>query len=326
MKKIFITVLVALTLVATAEAGHNRLAEPNKPATEQVTEDNSQKSDVNEQNSDENTNSADQDSEDTKALVKIGENVSIGKNGIVVKKDGKTVKVKMDDLDRIISKHLDDTVLSTSDLTVDADNYEGIKVGSAEYNLAQDGMRLASEITIALCIAAVFIVFFALLFYYMHRRRKYKTVDRAIQAGYPLPDEFFGKHTPQIPQQPANVYVTQVTPPPADPNAPQGAQPATGYGYTSSNPLNNITDWTPFKSGIKTTAWGVGLLFFFWILGAEPIAALMLIVIFIGLGKLFTTYQEQQNLKNYWQQQQWTQQAQQAPQAPQQANDVPPNA
>lgn len=326
MKKIIVTMLVALSIFATAEARHERKAEPKNSSTEKTVEKDAAKSD--------------QESVNDDGKIVIADKVSFSKDGVIVKKeDGTSVKVKMGDLGRIISKHLDDTVINADGINVDSkgDENEGLEVGSAEYNIVQNGMMLADRITTSFAVAIVFIVFFSLLFYYLHRRRKYKTVDRAIQAGYPLPDEFFGKRSQQIPQQPTTVYVTQVTPPAADPNASQGTQPASGMmpGYgQSSNPLNNITDWTPFKSGIKTTAWGIGLLLFFWIVGAEPIAALMLIVVFIGLGKLFTTYQEQQSLKNYWQQQQWAQPTsqQEQPQQPQSqqwqqpehSNQVPP--
>lgn len=329
MKRIIITMLVALIVIATTQARPVRKAVPNKPATEQATTQSATK-DTPEVTANED-DAAKQDA-DNNPTIKVGDIVSIGKNGIEVKKNGKTVKVNMEDLDRIINEHLDDTVLSEAGITVDTDDEDGKVISLDESEMVHKGIDLAKSITEGFLIALVFIVFFSLLFYYLHRRRKYKTVDRAIQAGYPLPDEFFGKRSQYVPQQPTNVYVTQVTPPTVDTNAPEGTQPAPGmapnYGQ-SSNPLNNITDWTPFKSGIKTTAWGVGLLFFFWILGAEPIAALMLIVIFVGLGKLFTTYQEQQSLKNYWQQQQWTQpqqgQSQQWQQwNPQQPDDVPP--
>ncbi len=64
-------------------------------------------------------------------------------------------------------------------------------------------------------------------------------------------------------------------------------------------------------SGFITTAVGLCLMLFFLINNAEAMAALMLIIVFIGMWKLFTTYQTQQSMKQYWQQQQWTQQAQQ---------------
>lgn len=318
MKKIFITLLVALVVIATAQARPVLKVVPKKHATEQT---------VDKENSAQDEAAVDE-AATAEENVEPSEKPVIDKDGIIIKKDGKTVKVKFGDMNRIIKDHLDDTLISDDGLTIETNDGNRMTVGSAEYNLAQDGMNLARDITTSFAVAVVFIVFFSLLFYYLHRRRKYKTVDRAIHAGYPLPDEFFGKRSQVTPQQPTTVYVNQIIPPTPDPNAPQGSQPAPGY--VKGNTGNTITDWTPFRSGITTTAVGIGLLFFFLIIGMEAIAALMLIVVFVGLGKIFTAYQEQQSLKNFWQQQQWTQ-PQQDPQQPQQwqqwnqnTEDVPP--
>ena len=320
MKKIIITILVTVMTLTAAQAGPEKKGNHKDVATEQKVETSEQKE----------ANEPSTNGEETY----VTDKVKLTSDGIVVKDDeGNDVKVNINDLNRIINEHLDDTVLS--------DVYDPIEIGSENVNeFANRGMDLAEDIARAFFTAIVCIVFFSLLFYYLHRRRKYKTVDRAIQAGYPLPDEFFGKRSQHVPQQPTTVYVTQVTPPEPNPNAPYDAQTAPGavppaYGQ-SNNPLNNITDWAPFKKGFRITAWGLGLLLFFWIVGATPVAALMVIVVFIGLGKLFVTYQEQQNLKNQWLQQQWTQQqwAQQPQQnaqqqwqqwtPQQQPNNVPP--
>lgn len=335
MKKTIILMLVAVFAIAAAEARPAKKVVVKTPvATVQKEEKASPKTDD-----------------------AANANINVTDSAIHVKDGGKSVMIKFGDLKKLVKDHLDDTVLSAAGITihtdvdadVDADVDEVVdKDGkvvvspqddlSVEMDLAHKGMDLARDITEYFCIALVWIVALSLLFYYLHRRRKYKTIDRAIMSNYPLPDEFYGKRSARVPQQPTAVYINQMAPPPMpnDPNAPQGAQqvpPAMPYSQ-SSNPLNNITDWAPFKSGITTTAVGLGLMFFFWILGATPIAALMVIVVFIGLGKLFTTYQEQQSIKNYWQNQQWTQQAQQG--APQwqrwqqpansqpTANEVPP--
>lgn len=334
MKRIIITMLVALIVLVNIEARPIKKAVPaTATTTEAVEKANEQKTDeqadVTESASEQNAEYGNE--EDASASKKM----KFDTDGVFIKdKDGNTVKVKFGDLSRIVRDHLDDTLLSEEILSADVngEDFNNMEVGSATYNFAQDGMDLARDISTGFFISIVWIVALSLLFYYLHRRRKYKTVDRAIQAGYPLPDEFFGKRSQPMPQQPTNVYVTQV-PPMQQPT--NGAQPADGpqpaampnYGQ-SNNPLNNITDWTPFKSGLRTTAVGLGLLFFFWILGVTPLAALMVIVIFIGLGKLFIAYQEQQSAKNYWQQQQWTQQPHQPQQwqqwNPQQQDDVPP--
>lgn len=334
MKRIIITMLVALIALVNIEARPIKKAVPaTATTTEAVEKANEQKTDeqaaVTESASEQNTEYGNEED------ASVSKKMKFDTDGVFIKdKDGNTVKVKFGDLSRIVRDHLDDTLLSEEILSADVngEDFNNMEVGSATYNIAQDGMDLARDISTGFFISIVWIVALSLLFYYLHRRRKYKTVDRAIQAGYPLPDEFFGKRSQTMPQQPTNVYVTQV-PPMQQPT--NGAQPADGpqpaampnYGQ-SNNPLNNITDWTPFKSGLRTTAVGLGLLFFFWILGVTPLAALMVIVIFIGLGKLFIAYQEQQSAKNYWQQQQWTQQPQQPQQwqqwNPQQQDDVPP--
>ena len=334
MKRIIITMLVALIVLVNIEARPIKKAVPaTATTTEAVEKANEQKTDeqaaVTESASEQNTEYGNEED------ASVSKKMKFDTDGVFIKdKDGNTVKVKFGDLSRIVRDHLDDTLLSEEILSADVngEDFNNMEVGSATYNIAQDGMDLARDISTGFFISIVWIVALSLLFYYLHRRRKYKTVDRAIQAGYPLPDEFFGKRSQTMPQQPTNVYVTQV-PPMQQPT--NGAQPADGpqpaampnYGQ-SNNPLNNITDWTPFKSGLRTTAVGLGLLFFFWILGVTPLAALMVIVIFIGLGKLFIAYQEQQSAKNYWQQQQWTQQPQQPQQwqqwNPQQQDDVPP--
>ena len=320
MKKIIITILVTVMTLIAAQAGPEKKGSHKDVATEQKVETSEQKE----------ANEPSSSGEETY----VTDKVKLTSDGIVVKDDeGNDVKVNINDLNRIINEHLDDTVLS--------DVHGPIEIDSKNVNeMANRGMDLAEDIARAFFTAIVCIVFFSLLFYYLHRRRKYKTVDRTIQAGYPLPDEFFGKRSQHVPQQPPTVYVTQMTPPEPNPNAPYDSQAAPGavppaYGQ-SNNPLNNITDWAPFKKGFRITAWGLGLLLFFWIVGATPVAALMVIVVFIGLGKLFVTYQEQQNLKNQWQQQQWTQQqwAQQPQQnaqqqwqqwpPQQQPNNVPP--
>ena len=342
MKKIIITMLVALLVIATTQAKPVVKVTPKKHATEQVVDQNDAAQDEVAQDEAVEDNPDAAVEEAVQAAKEASEKPIIDKDGIIIFKDGETVKVKFSDMNRIIKEHLDDTLINEDGLTIDTSDGRGMEVGSAEYNFAQDGMNLARDITTYLTVGAVFIVFFSLLFYYMHRRRRYKTVDRAIQAGYPLPDEFFGKRTPVMPQQPTTVYVNQIIPPTPDPNAPQGTQPAVGNmppHAASGNSLNTVTDWSAFKNGFVTTAVGLGLMFFFLIAGMEAVAALMLIVIFVGVGKIFLAYQEQRNVRNFWQQQQWAQpqqpqQQQYEPQQPQQPQqwqqwnqqpqDVPP--
>lgn len=307
MKKILITMLVAI--IATSQMGAKPVTHHGKVNAVKSTAAST-------------TTTAKETTPESKSTTQVSVTDSVIK---VIDEAGNKAIIKYGDLQKLVKDHLDDTVLSSAgivvesadvdiapndtDVVVEDANYEKV-LNQQQVDLANRGMDLARDITRYFAWALVAIVLLALLFYYLHRRRKYKTIDNAIMNNYPLPNEFFGKRS--MPQQPTTVYVNQVLPSPAA-NAADGSQPAPAAPAASSNPLKNITDWTPFKSGIRTTAWGLGLLLFFWILGAKPIAALMLIVIFIGCGKLFTTYQEQQSIKNYWQNKNWTQQTQQPP-------------
>lgn len=239
-----------------------------------------------------------------------------GDSTIEVTSGDKTVTIAVSDLKRLAKEHLhlDDTVL-TSDDAVDAVD-EAVYADSAaereQFNdLAVRGMNLAEMIVKSIAFAVIVVVFFSLLFYFLHRRRKYRTIDRAIASGYPLPPEFFGKRSVSAPKQPTTVYITQVMPA-ENGTAQAGTAPAQDQ---RANIMNSVTDWRPFKKGVMLTIIGFCLMLFFWIVGAGPVAALMLILVFFGLSKIFFAYQEQQNVNKYWQGQQWTQQQpQQQPQ------------
>ena len=207
MKRIIITMLVALIVLVNIEARPIKKAVPATATTTEAVEK------ANEQQTDEQAavtesaseqNAEDGNEEDASASKKM----KFDTDGVFIKdKDGNTVKVKFGDLSRIVRDHLDDTLLNEEILSADVngEDFNNMEVGSATYNFAQDGMDLARDISTGFFISIVWIVALSLLFYYLHRRRKYKTVDRAIQAGYPLPDEFFGKRSQPMPQQPTTV-------------------------------------------------------------------------------------------------------------------------
>lgn len=324
MKRIIITmlvVLVALTSVNAMAAHRHEHKSAKKDAIEQASKQSTPAAVV-----------ADSSKTDNEVITK--EKVSIGEKGVVIQKDGKKVEIKFGDLGRIISKHLDDTLLNSSGIVIDADDEGSVDIDDEGYvdvesqkwreegiKVAHEGMDLARDIASYFAWALVAIVFLSLLFYFLHRSRKYKTVDRAIMNNYPLPNEFYGKRTSRAPQ-PTTVYINQVVPNTDGTAAP--AAPA-AMNTPNGNPLNNITDWAPYKNGFTTTAVGLCLMLFFLILGSQAMAALMLIIVFIGMWKLFTTYQEQMSIKQYWQQQQWYRQAQQqapVPPMPQQQEPI----
>ena len=259
--------------------------------------------------------------------VNTSETVAASDSTIQVQSGDKIVTIAISDLKRLAKEHLhlDDTVLTTDDKVDEAVYADSAAERQQATELAVRGMNLAEMIVKSIACAAIAVVFISLLFYFLHRRRKYRTIDRAIASGYPLPPEFFGKRSISVPKQPTTVYVTQVMPPQntaangaTDDSAPAPAQ--------SANPMNNVTDWKPFRKGVMLTIIGFCLMLFFWIVGAGSVAALMLILVFFGLSKIFFAYQEQQSAKNYWQNQQWTPQQPQQQQQPEQPQAEAPEA
>ena len=202
-----------------------------------------------------------------------------------------------------INEALDDTVFVEGD-------YEGAGLDEESKELMWEGMRLARIITIIIVAGIIFITFLAMLFYYLNRRRKYRMIERAIESGYQLPPELLGGRAVQH----QNIYVT----PPAQP-AQQAAQPQTDgavpVGVPQGIPVGQpLTQWQTYRGGIVTSIVGFSLMLFFLAAGATPMVALMSIILFIGLAKVFFTYQEQRNITTIYHNA--MQQPQQQPQQP----------
>lgn len=232
-----------------------------------------------------------------------------------------------------ITSLLDDTIVNLNEdgeeADVDVDNafqtgeYITAKIANTTENIAE-----------SFFIAVVFIVALSLLFYYLHRRRKYKMVEKAIENNYPLPGYILGAK-----QEPArNVYMGTTPPPPM-----QGTPLATG----TPSPLNadNISEgapsqsqgvpqgqqpqyqvppmmisdhinWSQMKDGFTTAAVGVGLMLFFTVVGAPRLACIFIILILLGVGKMWVNYQDQKNAID-WARRQQTWYGQQPPMQPQ---------
>lgn len=210
-----------------------------------------------------------------------------------------------------INEALDDTVFVE-------DDYENAGMDEESKELMREGMRLARIITIIIVAGIIFISFLAMLFYYLNRRRKYRMIEKAIESGYQLPPELLGGRAVQH----QNIYVTA----PAQP-AQQTAKPQTDgavpVGVPQGIPVGQpLTQWQTYRGGIVTSIVGFSLMLFFLAAGATPMVALMSIILFIGLAKVFFTYQEQRNITTIYHN--VTQQPQQQPQQPAPQQPVQP--
>ena len=255
----------------------------------------------------------------SKALTFVtgGDSVSVVRGGDTV------LVVDRAGVEASINDFLGDTLLTADDAY---DAREEREYYLNERMTIDGGMRLARNIVAMLALGTIVIVFLALLFAYLNRRRKYKMVEKAIENNYPLPAELLGGRTVQQ----HNIYVTQPAAAPQAPAATPQAPAATpqapavqGVPQPAATQTRAVTNWAAYKGGFITAAVGLGLMLFFAAAGATPMVALMSIILFVGLGKMFLVYQEQRN--GVWMvNRQVTQQPpQQQPQQPQ-PTQVPP--
>ena len=232
-----------------------------------------------------------------------------------------------------ITSLLDDTIVNLNEDGEEADvNVDNaLKTGE---NITNKMAETAENISMGFFIAVVFIVAFSLLFYYLHRRRKYKMVEKAIENNYPLPGYIFGaKQEPARtvymgtppPMQGGNIAAT--TPPPlnADHVAAGASQQPQGAAPRYQMPPMMVPDqinWRQMKDGFTIAAVGFGLMLFFAVIGAPRLACIFIILILIGLGRMWVNYQDQKNAIE-WAKSQQTWYGQQPPMQPQQPQQPP---
>ena len=193
---------------------------------------------------------------------------------------------------------LNDTLVNLNEDGSEA-QYETENPLQSGENIADTVASTAESISESFFLAVVFIVALSLLFYYLHRRRKYKMVEKAIENNYQLPGYIFGVH--QEPARPA--YTQAPTPPPfnadgiaaqqpAQADAPQSARP--GY-QVPPMPVPDRINWSQMKDGLTLVAVGIGLMLFFFVVGATRLACIFIILILIGAGRIWVNYKDQQN-------------------------------
>lgn len=178
------------------------------------------------------------------------------------------------------------------------------------------------------------VVFLSLLFYLLHRRAKYRVIEKAIENNYPLPPSLGGTPTyKQAPQRPDawRNYAPQQQPQPQPQPQPQAqAQPQQPpYQQGMNAPMQpNMpyrVNYMAYKKSFVLVCVGFMMAMFFDSAGASPMVFLSFIIVLLGLGKGFVIYKEQKQDQDYWRWQMQQQQQQQVPQQPQQnAEQQPP--
>ena len=213
-----------------------------------------------------------------------------------------------------IKSSLNDTVISN--VAAVADDGENENAGNADnyerqryYDYRQRVNTQQTELVITCVVfgSIIFIVFLCLVFFYMHRRARYRMIEKAIENDYELPASVAGMY-PRNMQQPAApqqiiVNQPQHQQPSANPMPPfrqMEASQAYSYGRMGGTPtLPGQYNVQGFKNGAIWAGIGLCLMLFWATVDAEPMVALSAIPVIIGAIKLFGEFFKQRNRIEY---------------------------
>lgn len=247
--------------------------------------------------------------------------------------NGDTVRVTDGEVKKTISKAINDTLWSEKAETADDDETYNYMALDNDARLKEVSMwsSTVKQISISMCFCIMVVVFLSLLFYLLHRRAKYRVIEKAIENNYPLPPSLGGtptyKQAPQRPDAWRNYAPQQQPQPQAQPQAqPQPQQPPYQQGMNAPMQPNMPyrVNYMAYKKSFVLVTVGLMAAMFFESAGASPMVCLSMIVVLLGLGKGFVIYKEQKQDQDYWRWQ-MQQQQQQVPQQPQQnAEQQPP--
>lgn len=237
--------------------------------------------------------------------------------------NGDTVRVTDGEVKKTISKAINDTLWSEKAETADDETYNYMALDNdARLKEASMWSSTVKQISISMCFCIMVVVFMSLLFYLLHRRAKYRVIEKAIENNYPLPPSLGGTPTyKQAPQRPDawRNYAPQQQPQPQPQAQPQPQQPPYQQGMNAPMQPNMPyrVNYMAYKKSFVLVTVGLMAAMFFESAGASPMVCLSMIVVLLGLGKGFVIYKEQKQDQDYWQWQ-MQQQQQQPPYAPQQ--------
>lgn len=222
--------------------------------------------------------------------------------------NGDTVRVTDGEVKKTISKAINDTLWSEKAETADDDetyNYMALD-NDARLKEASMWSSTVKQISVSMCFCIMVVVFLSLLFYLLHRRAKYRVIEKAIENNYPLPPSLGGTPTyKQAPQRPDawRNYAPQPQPQPqpqaqaqaqAQPQ-PQPQQPPYQQGMNAPMQPNMPyrVNYMAYKKSFVLVTVGLMAAMFFESAGASPMVCLSMIVVLLGLGKGFVIYKEQ---------------------------------
>lgn len=178
--------------------------------------------------------------------------------------------------DTVVGKRSEQAVATDDDddkVTLDGAEYRILKrqADINEANRDREQMRCVIGVVLVLSMLVLIIAMSFIVAAYKNRRNRYHMIEKAIENNYQLPD-----------REVVSVMYQQ----------PMAAQPSQNGMPSQSLGFNGI-NWNLFYRSFVIIIVGFALVLFFALAGAEQMAALASIVLFVGLGKAFIIYQNQ---------------------------------
>lgn len=229
-----------------------------------------------------------------------------GNNMITVKTDKKTIDITADstatggvftsiivngdtvvsaDMNKLLMGRLNDTVLSS------ARNSASANYNNEDYDDNEDYM--IAMVTIVGFWGIILVVSITgLIIYYLNRRNRLRTIERAIENNYQLPDSFYSNKSRPL------IYGSG---PDLSHQQPDKTQEVLRYANERE-----------VRHGFKLAIVGLGLILFFGLLGIYALAALSVIPLMLGVYKILIIPYLRRNSDNS-----------RVPQAPPQSKETP---
>lgn len=250
-------------------------------------------------------------------------NINRSGDTTIVISGGDTLKVADSNVKAAISSAINDTIWDEN-TAVDPEEYEYADNQAPYRDVAKQWAYTVKEITFSLFVTVVVIVFLSLLFYLLHRRAKYRVIEKAIENDYPLPPSLSGVRTfKSVPQPAATPDAWKSASQPQMPTPPQ-PQPAGAPQPEPAPMMFYRTNYRAYRSSAILVCIGFCLTMFFAAAEAYPMMALTTIITLLGLGKGFIVYKEQEQDRAYWAWQMQQPTPAQPQRQPEQSQPAPP--
>ena len=243
--------------------------------------------------------------------------ISASGDSIIIQENGKTIVApNAKAIVEAVKSSLNDTVISNvaadsedSDFSLDVDNER-----ERYYNYRKSISTQQTEVLIVMVVfgSIVLTILLCLVFFYMHRRAKYRMIEKAIENNYELPASVAGLYPRNLqqPTPPQPFAINQQQPGNGQPQQPGANQmppfrqmeAAQTYEFSkigSGTIMPGQYNIQGFKGSIIWAAVGICLMIFFVSAEAEELVSLSAIPLIVGIIKFLNEFFKQRSRIEY---------------------------